>query len=132
MRVEGVAGDFSDDPLQIGNPPQRHGKQEADEKGEGESLRRFLADALPNGVVSVEEDETEEVAEPLDAEQDEEVGDEHERPDFWTLSVQPLLDLLLREEGNPLASRQGRQKRNATCRESWSGLACTTSASLGQ
>ena len=102
MRVEGVAGDFSDDPLQISSPLQGHGKKETDEKGQGESLCRFLADALTNGVVSVEEDEAEEVAEPLNTEQNEEVGDEHERPHFRTLSVQPLFDLLLREEENPL------------------------------
>lgn len=53
-------------------------------------------------MVSVEEDEAEEVAEPLNTEQNEEVGDEHERPHFRTLSVQPLFDLLLREEENPL------------------------------
>ena len=121
MRVEGVAGHFSDDPLAMRWSLKRHRKQEEDDKGEREPLCRFLADALTNGAVSVEEDETEEVAEPLDTEKNEQVGDEHEQPDFGTLSVQPLLDLLLIAMENLLGSQQGRRKRSATSRASWCG-----------
>ena len=71
MRVVRVAGHFSDDPLQVIDPLQRHGEQEEDDKGESESLCRFLANTLTNGAVPVEENEAEEVAEPFDAEKKE-------------------------------------------------------------
>ena len=58
MRVVRVAGHFSDDPLQVIDPLQRHGEQEEDDKGESESLCRFLANTLTNGAVPVEETNT--------------------------------------------------------------------------
>ena len=105
MRVVRVAGHFSDAPLQVIAPLQRHGEQEEDDKGESESLCRFLANTLTNGAVPVEENEAEEVAEPFDAEKNEQIGDEHEQLDVCAFAVEPLLDLLLGAARNPLGSR---------------------------
>ena len=81
------------------------GEQEEDDKGESESLCRFLANTLTNGAVPVEENEAEEVAEPFDAEKNEQIGDEHEQLDVCAFAVEPLLDLLLGAARNPLGSR---------------------------